>query len=159
MTLAPWPACEVRLTLASQLADTDTPQAVIDPAAPKVGDEVQVGIESPGFASYLYAAYFSADGSVVSLTQPSVGGLKAKAGAHASSSSATSRPNAVSLHGRKAGGRRDAAGGGVGEAAVRPGAARQAKATATSSSACASAVLAGDAGRVTATVLPVTTTE
>ena len=35
VTLAPWPACEVRMTLASQLADTDTPQAVIDPRRPR----------------------------------------------------------------------------------------------------------------------------
>src|SRR3569833_905058 len=48
VTLAPWPACEVKLTLASQLGDTDTPEAVIDPTQPKVGDSVQIGIESPG---------------------------------------------------------------------------------------------------------------
>jgi hypothetical protein len=78
VTLTPWPACELKLTLAAPLADTDRPQVVVDPAAPKVSDDVRIGIEAPGFASYIYASYLSADGSVANLLQPGADALKAK---------------------------------------------------------------------------------
>ena len=157
VALAPWPACEVRMTLASQLADTDTPQAVIDPVAPKVGDQVQVGIETPGFASYLYAVYFSADGNVVSLAQPSSSGLKAKAG-HTQLKFGDQQANAVSLTVEKP----------VGDelllvvASEKPlfdQALPDKESDRTFLSSLRQSMLAGDAGRVTATVLPVTTTE
>jgi len=157
VTLAPWPACEVRMTLASQLADTDTPQAVIAPEAPKVGDQVQIGIESPGFASYLYAVYFSADGSVVSLTQPGVSGLKAKA-AHTQLKFGDQQANAVSLQVEKP----------VGDemllvvASEKPlfdQALPDKESNRDFLNSLRRSVLTGDAGRVTATVLPVTTTE
>ena len=78
IALAPWPACELQLTLAAPLADTDRPQVVIDPAAPHLGDNVRVGIEAPGFASYIYASYLSADGAVANLLQPGAEALRAK---------------------------------------------------------------------------------
>ena len=157
VTLAPWPACEVKLTLASQLADTDTPQAVIDPVQPKVGDSVQIGIESPGFASYMYAVYFSADGSVVSLSQPSSAALKPKA-AHSQLKFGDAQQNAVSLQVEKP----------VGDelllvmASEKPlfdTALPDKEADRAFLSSLRQAVLSGEAGRVTATVLPVTTTE
>ena len=80
VVLAPWPKCEVMLTLEAQLNDSDTPQVVIDPEAPQIGDELKVGIRTPGFASYIYAAYFAADGSVINLSQPNSTSLKPKAG-------------------------------------------------------------------------------
>jgi len=78
ITLAPWPACELRLTLADALAETDAPKAIVDPPMPKVGDDMRVGVTSPGFASYLYAAYLSADGTVASLLQPAAGAPEAQ---------------------------------------------------------------------------------
>jgi len=157
VALAPWPACEVRLTLASQLADTDAPQALIDPASPKVGDSVQVGIQSPGFASYLYAVYFSADGTVVNLTQPTSASLKPKAG-HTQLKFGDAQANGLTLQVQKP----------VGDelllvmASERP-LFDQALPDQESNRAFLSdlrkAVLAGDAGRITATALPVTTTE
>jgi hypothetical protein len=78
ITLAPWPACELRLTLDASLSDSDTPHASVDPAAPHVGNNVRIGIQSPGFASYLYAAFFSPDGTVTMLMQPDANSLRAK---------------------------------------------------------------------------------
>jgi hypothetical protein len=80
VALAPWPACEVRLTLDSPLNETDVPQVAFAPEAPTVGDAINIGIETPGFPSYLYAAYFSADGNVLNLSQPSSADLRPKAG-------------------------------------------------------------------------------
>jgi len=157
VTLAPWPACEVRLTLASQLADSDTPQAIIDPAAPKVGDSVQVGIQSPGFASYLYAVYFSADGTVLNLAQPTSANLKAKAG-HTQLNFGDAQTYAASLQGQPP----------VGSEMLLVVASEkplfdQALPDQESNRAFLSdlrqAVLSGDAGRITATAVPVTTTE
>lgn len=62
--LAPWPECEARLTLADALADPESPKAV---AVDATG---QVAVTSPDFASYLYAAYLGADGTVRTLLQP-----------------------------------------------------------------------------------------
>ncbi len=157
VALAPWPACEVRLTLASQLAETDVPQVAFAPEAPKVGDALNLGIETPGFASYVYAAYFSADGNVVNVTQPNSDDLRPKAGhtvlrfgnADAGQTQLTISPP-------------------VGDelllvlSSEKPlfGAARPDTETNRQFlSALREGVLSGEAGRVTATLLPVTTAE
>ncbi len=80
VALAPWPACEVRLTLDAPLAETDTPQVAIAPDDPAVGDAINIGIETPGFSSYLYAAYFDAGGNVLNIAQPNSADLRPKAG-------------------------------------------------------------------------------
>lgn len=156
VTLAPWPACEVKLTLAKQLADTDTPLAVIDPATPKVGDDVRIGVQAPGFASYVYATYFSADGSVTVLSQPTSSDLKPKA-AHTQLKFGNTANGEISL----------TASAPVGDemlvvlASEKPlfGAALpESQTNREFLSSLREAVTAGDAGRVTATVLPVTTT-
>ena len=158
VTLAPWPACEVQLTLAAQLADTDTPQAAISPASPKVGDSMQIGIQSPGFASYVYAAYFAADGSVAALAQPTSADLKAKAAHSQIHLGDATDSGAMVLTVAKP----------VGDemllvvASEKPlfGAALPDSETDRQFlTSLREAVLAGDAGRVTATVVPVTTTE
>lgn len=157
IALAPWPACEVKLTLASQLADSDLPQAVIDPTTPKVGDSVNIGVESPGFASYVYASYFSADGTVTTLAQPSSAALKARA-PHTQLKFGATQPNSATLQVQKP----------VGDemllvvASEKPlfdQALPQSESNRAFLSDLREAVLAGDAGRITATVLPVTTTE
>jgi Papain family cysteine protease len=157
VTLAPWPACELKLTLAASLADTDTPQTSVDPSAPKVGDDLRVGIQSPGFASYLYAAYFAADGSVATLLQPGPDGLKPKPG-----------------HTRLSFG--DAASGGVQLAVTKPVGDEMLVVLASEKplfdtplsgsvsnrrflSDLRASLLSGEAGRVTATLVPVTTSE
>jgi hypothetical protein len=157
VALAPWPSCELQLTLAAQLADSDTPQAVIDPESPKVGDSVNIGIESPGFASYLYAAYFSADGTVATLSQPTSLDLKAKA-PHTQLKFGDRQPNSISLNVQPP----------VGDemllvvASEKPlfdQALPDSETNRAFLSDLRAAVLSGDAGRVTATVLPVTTTD
>ena len=153
--LAPWPQCEVRLTLQNQLADSDPPQAVVSPDAPKVGDNVAIGVKTPGFASYLYAAYFAADGTVLNLTQPSSMSLKPR-GSHETLTFGT--------------------GDGIGLTVAPPvgdemllvvssemplfdSARPDVETSRTFLSGLREAVLAGDSGRVTATLVPVTTTE
>ncbi|MEP7240173.1 MAG: C1 family peptidase [Devosia sp.] len=157
VTLAPWPACEVRQTLAASLADSDAPQAVIDPTSPKVGDGVRIGIRSPGFASYLYAAYLSADGTVSTLAQPDASALKAKA-AH----------TIVTFGDASAGEMQLQVSPPVGDemlvvlASERPlfdAVLADSQTDRQFLSSLREALLTGDAGRVTATVLPVTTTE
>lgn len=155
--LAPWPACEVRLTLNSQLAETDVPQVAIAPEAPAVGDTLNIGIETPGFDSYLYAAYFSADGNVLNIAQPNSADLRPKAG------------HTIVRFG-------DTAGGQMGLTVSPPtgdemllvvasedplfAAARPESETYRQFlSALRTSVLSGEAGRVTATLLPVTTSE
>ncbi|HEX4298752.1 MAG TPA: C1 family peptidase [Devosia sp.] len=157
VTLAPWPACEVRLTLADQLADSDPPQAVVDPTAPKVGDTFRVGIESPGFASYLYAAYVGADGQVTTLAQPSSADLQAKP-AHTQLKFGDADASGVGLTVSKP----------VGDemlvvlASEKPLFAAALPDSQTDRqflSGLRDAVLSGKAGRVTATLVPVTTAE
>lgn len=157
VALAPWPACELKLTLASQLADSDAPQAAVDPDAPKVGDSLQVGVQSPGFASYLYAAYFSADGSVLNLTQPNSAELKAKA-PHTQVKFGDQQPSGMALKVSKP----------VGDEMLLVVASEKPLFGAALADSLSdrefltdlrTAVLSGDAGRVTATVLPVTTAE
>jgi hypothetical protein len=156
VTLAPWPACEVRLTLANELGDTDTPQVAIDPSAPKVGDQMAVGIQTPGFASYVYAAYFSADGQVNNLSQPNSADLQAKPG------------HSVVRIGEQGGTSAITVAKPVGDemllvvasekplfGAVRP----DSESDRQFLSGLRDALLSGDGGRVTATLLPVTTTE
>ncbi len=65
VALAPWPACEARLTLDDAINESDLPQVAALPEAPALGDALNIGIETPGFPSYLYAAYFAADGNVL----------------------------------------------------------------------------------------------
>ncbi|HWA18426.1 MAG TPA: C1 family peptidase [Devosia sp.] len=155
VVLAPWPKCELMLTLQAQLNDSDTPEVVIDPEAPQVGDNVNVGIRTPGFASYIYAAYFAADGSVLNLTQPGSNSLKPK-GTHQSFTLASSEGQGLTVT--------PPAGDEMllvvaSESPLfdqeRPGL----EADRQFLSGLRQAVLAGDAGRITATLLPVTTTE
>lgn len=157
VALAPWPACEVKLTLASQLGETDVPQVAIAPTEPKVGDALNLGIETPGFASYLYAAYFAADGNVVNVTQPTSGDLRPKAG-----------HTVVRFGNADAGQTQLTVAPPVGDelllvvSSEKPlfGAARPDVETHRQFlSALREGVLSGEAGRVTATLLPVTTSE
>ena len=80
VALAPWPACEARLTLDDAINESDLPQVAIAPEAPALGDALNIGIETPGFPSYLYAAYFAADGNVMNIAQPNSSDLRPKAG-------------------------------------------------------------------------------
>lgn len=155
VVVAPWPKCEVMLTLESQLADSDPPQAVVDPEAPKVGDNVAIGIQTPGFASYLYAAYFSADGTVLNLTQPGSAALKPRS-SHTTLTFGTDEGNGFTVAPP------------VGdelllvvasESPLFDEARPDTETSRTFLSGLREAVLAGDAGRVTATLVPVTTTE
>jgi hypothetical protein len=155
VVVASWPKCEVMLTLQGQLADSDTPQAVVDPEAPKVGDNVAIGIKTPGFESYLYAAYFAADGSVLNLAQPGLAGLKPK-GSHSALTFGTEEGNGFTVAPP------------VGEEMLLVVASESPlfdearpdiETSRTFLSGLRAAVLAGDSGRVTATLVPVTTTE
>ncbi len=157
VTLAPWPACEVQLTLAGALAETDVPQVAVSPDAPRLGDALNVGIETPGFASYLYAAYFGADGQVATLTQPSSADLRPKA-AH----------TIVRFGDPESGQPALTIAPPVGEemllvvASERPlfaSARADLETDRQFLSALREGVLSGDAGRVTATLVPVTTAE
>lgn len=157
VTLAPWPACELRMTLSAPLADTDVPQAVVDPQAPRIGDSLHIGIQSPGFASYLYAAYFAADGTVSSLLQPGPGGLKAKPG-HTQVTFGDKDADGTELAIAKPAGDEML----VVVASEKP-LFDQALPSSVSDraflSALRTAVLSGDAGHVTATLVPVTTAQ
>ncbi|MEO6014138.1 MAG: C1 family peptidase [Devosia sp.] len=157
VALAPWPACEVKLTLASQLAESDTPKVAVDPTEPKVDDQLNIGIQTPGFASYLYAAYFSADGNVVNVTQPTSLDLKPKA-AHTIVRFGDDDAGQTSLKVSPP----------VGDelllvvASERPLFSAALPDTETHRqflSALREGVLSGDGGRITATLLPVTTAE
>ena len=155
--LAPWPACELKLTLAGQLADSDVPQAVVDPLSPRVGDAMQIGVQSPGFASYLYAAYFSADGTVLNLTQPTSLDLRAKA-PHTQVKFGDQQPSGMALTVSRPVGAELL----VVVASEKPLFAAALPDGLTDRQYLSSlriALLSGDAGRVTATVLPVTTLE
>jgi hypothetical protein len=154
--LAPWPACEVRLTLAGSLNDTDTPQVAVAPDAPRVGDQVAVGIQTPGFASYVYASYFSADGTVLNLSQPSSAALKAKPGhsvfqlgGEGDTSAFTVAPPVGDEMLLVVASEKPLFG------AVRPDSETDRQFL----SGLRDALLSGDAGRVTATLVPVTTAQ
>ena len=153
--LSPWPACEVRMTLLGQLADTDTPLAVVDPESPKVGDDLRIGVQSPGFASYLYATWFSADGTVNTLAQPTSLALKPRP-AHSQLKFGEMDAGEIGLKVKPP----------VGSemllvvASERPlydAALPEVQTDRQFLSGLREAVLNGDAGRVTATLLPVTT--
>lgn len=157
LTLAPWPACEVKLTLDSALNETDVPQVALAPEAPAVGDALNIGIETPGFPSYVYAAYFAADGNVMNLAQPNSADLRPKAG-HTIMRFGDAEGGQVSLTVSPP----------VGEemllvvssekplfAAARP----DSESYRQFLSALRAGVLSGEAGRITATLQPVTTTE
>ena len=68
------------LDLDAALNESDVPQVAVAPEAPTVGDALNIGIETPGFPSYLYATYFSADGKVMNIAQPDSSDLRPKAG-------------------------------------------------------------------------------
>ena len=157
VALAPWPACEVRLTLDAPLNESDVPQVAFAPESPAVGDALNIGIETPGFESYLYAAYFSADGNVMTLSQPDSSDLRPKAG-HTIVRFGDAEGGQVSLTVSPP----------VGEemllvvASEKPlfDAARPEIETERQFlSALRTGVLSGEAGRITATLQPVTTTE
>jgi hypothetical protein len=155
--LAPWPACEVKLTLDAAVNESDVPQVAVAPEAPAVGDAINIGIETPGFPSYLYAAYFAADGNVLNLSQPSSADLRPKAG-HTIVRFGDAEGGQVSLTVSPP----------VGDemlvvvssekplfAAARPDAETYREFL----SALRTGVLSGEAGRVTASIVPVTTVE
>ena len=157
IALAPWPACEVRLTLDEAANETDTPQVAVLPESPAVGDALNIGIETPGFPSYLYAAYFAADGNVLNLAQPSSADLRPKAG-HTIVRFGDTEGGQVSLTVSPP----------VGDellvvvssekplfAAARPDSETYREFL----SALRTGVLSGEAGRVTASIVPVTTTQ
>jgi hypothetical protein len=157
VALAPWPACEVRLTLDAPLNETDVPQVAFVPDAPTVGDAINIGIETPGFPSYLYAAYFAADGNVLNLSQPNSADLRPKAG-HTIVRFGDAEGGQISLTVSPP----------VGEemlvvvSSEKPlfGAARPDTETYRQFlSALREGVLSGEGGRVTASIVPVTTTE
>jgi hypothetical protein len=157
VALAPWPACEVRLTLDAPLNESDVPQVAFAPESPAVGDSINIGIETPGFPSYLYAAYFAADGNVLNLSQPSSADLRPKAG-HTIVRFGDAEGGQISLTVSPP----------VGEemlvvvSSEKPlfGAARPDVETYRQFlSALRTGVLSGEAGRVTASIVPVTTTE
>ncbi|MEO7221895.1 MAG: C1 family peptidase [Devosia sp.] len=157
VALAPWPACEVRLTLDAQLNESDVPQVAFVPDTPTVGDAINIGIETPGFPSYLYAAYFAADGNVLNLSQPNSADLRPKAG-HTIVRFGDAEGGQVSLTVSPP----------VGEemlvvvSSEKPlfGAARPDTETYRQFlSALREGVLSGEGGRVTASIVPVTTTE
>jgi hypothetical protein len=157
IALAPWPACEVKLTLDKAVNESDVPQVAVAPDAPTVGDAINIGIETPGFPSYLYAAYFAADGNVLNLAQPNSSDLRPKAG------------HTIVRFG-------DATGGQI-SLTVSPPVGDEILVVVSSEkplfsaarpdtetyrqflSALRTGVLSGDAGRVTASIVPVTTTE
>jgi hypothetical protein len=157
VALAPWPACEVRLTLDAPLSESDVPQVAFAPEAPVVGDAINIGIETPGFPSYLYAVYFAADGNVLNLSQPSSSDLRPKAG-HTIVRFGDAESGQMSLTVSPP----------VGDemlvvvssenplfSAARP----EVESYREFLSALRAGVLSGEAGRVTASIVPVTTTE
>ena len=157
VALAPWPACEVRLTLDTPLNESDVPQVAFVPDAPTVGDAINIGIETPGFPSYLYAAYFAADGNVLNLSQPNSADLRPKAG-HTIVRFGDAEGGQISLTVSPP----------VGEemlvvvSSEKPlfGAARPDTETYRQFlSALREGVLSGEGGRITASIVPVTTTE
>ena len=71
VAVAPWPQCEVLLTLDAQLAGADRPSISIDsPDALREGDRLRLAVRSPAQTSYVYVVYLQVDGSVVTLGQP-----------------------------------------------------------------------------------------
>jgi hypothetical protein len=70
--LAPWPQCEVLLTLAKALSDRpNLPGIDIGRKAEFVaGDILPITVKSPPNLSYIYVSYIQADGTVVHLAQP-----------------------------------------------------------------------------------------
>ncbi|MEQ1771378.1 MAG: C1 family peptidase [Devosia sp.] len=157
IVVAPWPKCEVMQTLQGQLAETDTPRVLVRPEAPVVGDQLAIGIKTPGFASYLYAAYFSADGNVITLAQPSGDQLKPRA-PHTALTFGTGEPGKFGIKVAPP----------VGEEMLLVVASEQplfdtarpdSEADRQFLSGLRTAVLSGDNGRVTATLVPLTTSE
>jgi hypothetical protein len=71
VAVAPWPQCEVLLTLDAQLAGADRPSISIDsPRSLREGDRLRLDVRSPAQATYIYVVYLQVDGSVVTLSQP-----------------------------------------------------------------------------------------
>lgn len=69
--LAPWPQCEVLLTMADILNVTGGPEiAMSGRDAFFEGEKLLIDITTPGYASYVYLSYIQADGSVIHLDQP-----------------------------------------------------------------------------------------
>jgi hypothetical protein len=71
VAVAPWPQCEVLMTLDAQLAGADRPSISIDAPGPlSEGDRLRLEVRSPAQSLYLYVFYIQVDGSVVTLGQP-----------------------------------------------------------------------------------------
>jgi Papain family cysteine protease/Domain of unknown function (DUF4384) len=71
VAVAPWPQCEVLLTLDTPLAGADRPTISIDsPGALREGERLRLAVRSPAQTSYVYVFYVQVDGSVVTLAQP-----------------------------------------------------------------------------------------
>ena len=80
VAVRPWPQCEALMTLDKPLSRSDGPIVKIRRSAGdmlKAGDYLVVDIESPSYPTYIHAAYFQADGSVLNLVQPGVGSFTA----------------------------------------------------------------------------------
>lgn len=71
VALRPWPQCEVLLTLADQMAESDAPVLDVDRTQYREGEQLVVGVETPRFDGYVHVAYIQADGSVATLEQVS----------------------------------------------------------------------------------------
>jgi hypothetical protein len=157
IVVAPWPRCEVMETLRLALTETDRPEVLVQPETPVVGDNLAIGIRTPGFESYLYAAYFSADGTVLNLAQPGAGRLKPRA-PHTALTFGTGEPGQFGLTVAPP----------VGDEMLLVVASEQplfdasrpdSEAERQFLSGLRTALLSDDTGRVTATLVPLTTAE
>jgi hypothetical protein len=69
--VAPWPQCEILLTLSKPLDQAATPKIDLGSGRDlRRGDLMRVAIQSPPQITYLYVSYIQADGTVVNLVQP-----------------------------------------------------------------------------------------
>ncbi len=79
VALAPWPACEARLTLDDAI--NERPAAGRRSAGgPALAMRSTIGIETHGFPSYLYAAAAPPPTAYVNIAQPNSSDLRPKAG-------------------------------------------------------------------------------
>jgi hypothetical protein len=71
IVIAPWPQCETLQTLSKALATTDRPSITAEPGtALGAGDVLRLAVTAPNYPSYLYIVYIQANGSVLSLAEP-----------------------------------------------------------------------------------------
>jgi hypothetical protein len=71
IVVAPWPQCETLQTLSKALAAPDRPGITVEPGTElRAGDVLRLAVTSPGYPGYLYIMYIQANGSVLSLAEP-----------------------------------------------------------------------------------------